>query len=100
MEDDLAFRNANVSVSAAAFGRMECDFDFIAGFECGLGPPGARHPQWIVHFERPVRDDALLVLGIEIQRAVRISSYRRQRFHDARRRTQESETDQTTLRGL
>ena len=44
MKEDLAFRNANVSVPAAVFSRMEGDLDFVAGFQRVLV-----HPARVIH---------------------------------------------------
>ena len=51
---------------------MESDGDRIAGFEDVSRPAGARHPQRIVQFDRPVLHFALFILGVEMQEAMGI----------------------------
>src|SRR5580704_4992755 len=62
----------NVAIRCAALGSVEGDVDRVAGFQAGSCPSGARHPQGIVEFDRPVLHFAFLILRVEMKQAMRI----------------------------
>ena len=62
-----------IALGRAILGGMEGDGDRVAGLQAGFLPTGARQPHRMVQFDRPVPHFARVVLGVEMQEAMRIS---------------------------
>jgi hypothetical protein len=73
----------NAADRLAVLDRHESDSDFVTRLECLLAPAEVDHVRRIASLGRPVYDVALVILGIKLQKAMRIGPkpFRYRCFH-------------------